>query len=228
MFMELKEAVWQISDFTEEIQKRYEEETAIKESVHYNTVDKWFKELENKRIHYIHRTADKNKKVYEELDIAIAIFIMKKRAQRWNLEAIYNILPAYLEVRPFPDLTKDEPLVPSEALVMAEINLKLEKMQKEIEERLTQELELKLEQKLMARLPIPKTDLEIRAEKTDIMISSVRKRYEIEEKAIADWNKLPQEQKVKKVGFFRKEEDILKRDNFIREFVKKYFENEDK
>ena len=80
----------------------------------------------------------------------------------------------------------------------------------------------------MARLPIPKTDQEIRAEKTDIMISSVRKRYEIEEKAIAEWNKLPQEQKVKKVGFFRKEEDILKRDSFIRGFVKKYFENEDK
>ena len=153
---------------------------------------------------------------------------MKKRAQRWSLDAIFNILSANLEVRPFPDLTKDEPLVPNEALVMAEINLKLEKMQKEIEERLTQELELKLEKKLMARLPVPKTDQEIRAEKTDIMISSVRKRYEIEEKAIADWNKLPQEQKLKKVGFFRKEEDILKRDSFIREFVKQYFENEDK
>ena len=228
IFMELIEAVWQISDFTDEIQKRYEEETAIKESIHYNTVDKWFKELEKKGIHYIQRTADKNKKVYDELDIAIAIFIMKKRAERWSLDAIFNILSANLEVRPFPDLTKDEPLVPSEALVMVEMNLKLEKMQKEMEERLTYELDLKLEQKLMARLPIPKTDQEIRAEKTDIMISSVRKRYEIEEKAIAEWNKLPQEQKVKKVGFFRKEEDILKRDSFIRGFVKKYFENEDK
>ena len=137
IFMELIEAVWQISDFTDEIQKRYEEETAIKESIHYNTVDKWFKELEKKGIHYIQRTADKNKKVYDELDIAIAIFIMKKRAERWSLDAIFNILSANLEVRPFPDLTKDEPLVPSEALVMAEINLKLEKMQKEMEERLT-------------------------------------------------------------------------------------------
>ncbi|WP_394189549.1 hypothetical protein [Paenisporosarcina quisquiliarum] len=220
--MEIKDAVWQISDFTEEIQKRYEEETTVKDSVHYNTVDKWFKDLENKGIHYIQRVADK--KVYDDLDIAIAIFIMKKRLQKWSLEAIFNILSAHLEVRPFPDLRNDEPLGLSEAQVMVEMVRKFEKMQKELEARLFIELDLKkkeLEQQLLNRLPIPKTDQEIRAEKTDLMISSVRKRYELEEKAIAEWNQLPIEQKVRKVGFFRKEEDLLKRDNFIREFVKK-------
>jgi len=219
--MELKVAVWQISDFTEEIQKRYEEVTAVKESVHYNTVDKWFKDLENKGIHYIQRVADK--KVYDDLDIAIAIFIMMKRSQKWSLDAISNILSANLEVRPFPDLKTDESLVLSEAQVMVEMSRKFEKMQKELEERLIHELNVKkneLEQQLISSLPILKTDQEIRAEKTDLMISSVRKRYEIEEKAIAEWNKLPIEQRVKKVGFFRKEEDLLKRDNFIREYVK--------
>lgn len=224
--MEIKEAVWQISDFTEEIQKRYEEETTIKDSVHYNTVDKWFKDLENKGIHYIQRVADK--KVYDDLDIAIAIFIMKKRSQKWSLDAISNVLSAHLEVRPFPDLGNDEPLGLSEAQVMMEMARKFEKMQKELEERLFNELDFKkkeLEQQLLNRLPVPKTDQEIRAEKTDLMISSVRKRYELEEKAIAEWNQLPIEQKVKKVGFFRKEEDLLKRDNFIRTYVKNHFED---
>lgn len=224
--MEIKEAVWQISDFTEEIQRRYEEETTVKDSVHYNTVDKWFKDLENKGIHYIQRVADK--KVYDDLDIAIAIFIMKKRSQKWSLDAISNVLSAHLEVRPFPDLSNDEPLGLSEAQVMVEMSRKFEKMQKELEERLFNELDFKkkeLEQQLLNRLPVPKTDQEIRAEKTDLMISSVRKRYELEEKAIAEWNQLPIEQKVKKVGFFRKEEDLLKRDNFIRTYVKSYFEN---
>lgn len=226
MYMELKEAVWQISDFTEKIQRRYEEVTAVRESVHYNTVDKWFKDLENKGIHYIQRVADK--KVYDDLDVAIAIFIMNKRSQKWNLDAISNVLTTHVEVRPFPDLKNDESLVLSEAQVMVEMGRKFEKMQKEFEERLIHELDLKkneLEKQLLNRLPIPKTDQEIRAEKTDIMISSVRKRYEIEGKAIAEWDKLPIEKKVKKVGFFRKEEDLLKRDSFIREFVKEYFEN---
>ena len=219
--MELKEAVWHISDFTEEIQRRYEEETTVKESVHYNTVDKWFRDLETKGIHYIQRVADK--KVYDDLDVAIAIFIMEKRSQKWSLDAISNILSAHLEVRPFPDLKNDEEQGLSEAQVMVEMGRKFEKMQKEFEERMIQELDLKkkeLEQQLLNRLPKPKSDEEIRAEKTDIMISTVRKRYEIEEEAIAEWNKLPLEKRVKKVGFFRTEEDLLKRDNFIREYVK--------
>ena len=226
--MELKEAVWQISDFTEEIQRRYEEETSVKESVHYNTVDKWFKDLENKGIHYIQRVADK--KVYDDLDVAIAVFILKKRSlkQKWSLDAISNVLSANMEVRPFPDLKNDESPVLNEAQVMVEMGRKFEKMQKEFEERMLQELDLKkkeLDQQLLKRLPIPKTDQEIRAEKTDIMISSVRKRYEIEGKAIAEWDKLPMEQKLKKVGLFRKEVDLLKRDNFIREYVKNYFKD---
>ena len=138
--MEIKEAVWQISDFTEEIQKRYEEETTIKDSVHYNTVDKWFKDLENKGIHYIQRVADK--KVYDDLDIAIAIFIMKKRSQKWSLDAISNVLSAHLEVRPFQDLRHDEPEGLSEAQVMVEMARKFEKMQKELEERLFIELKV--------------------------------------------------------------------------------------
>lgn len=225
--MELKEAVWQIRDFTEEIQKRYEEETTVKESVHYNTVDKWFKDLESKGIHYIQRTAETNKKVYDELDLAIAIFIINKRTQKWSLDAIFNVLSEHIEVRSFPaEDFGDSPGV-SESLMMQEISRQLARMQKKVEERLILELDTKqkeLEQQFLNRLPVPKTAQEIRAEKTDIMISSVRKRYEIEEKAIADWNKLPLEQRVKKVGLFRKEEDLLKRDNFIREFVRNYFE----
>lgn len=226
--MELKEAVWQIRDFTEEIQKRYEEETTVKESVHYNTVDKWFKELENKGIHYIQRTAETNKKVYDELDLAIAIFIMDKRNQKWSLDAIFNVLSGHIEVRAFPAEGFGDSQEVSDALVMQVMSRKFEEMQKEMEERLILELDAKqkdLEQQLLNRLPVPKSAQEIRAEKTDIMISSVRKRYEIEEKAIAEWVKLPWEQRVKKVGLFRKEEDLLKRDSFIREFVKNYFED---
>lgn len=226
--MELKEAVWQIRDFTEEIQNRYEEQTTVKESVHYNTVDKWFKELENNGIHYIQRTAETNKKVYDEIDLAIAIFILNKRTQKWSLDAIFNVLSEHIEVRSFPTEDFGGSPVFSEALVMQEMSRKFEEMQKEMENKLILELERKqqeLEKQVFNRLPVPKTAQEIRAEKTDIMISSVRKRYEIEEKAIAEWSKLPLEQRVKRVGLFRKEEDLLKRDSFIREFIKNYLED---
>ena len=124
------EAVWQIRDFTEEIQNRYEEETTFKESVYYNMVDKWFKDLENKGIHYIQWTTETNKKVYDELDLSITVFIIKKRTQKWSLDAIFNMLPEHIEVRACPNLSFGDSPEINEVLMMQEMSRQLERMQK--------------------------------------------------------------------------------------------------
>jgi hypothetical protein len=255
--MDVNEKFWQITDFSDMVSKTYQEKTGIKETVHYNTVDKWFKELENKGIHYIQRVADK--KVYNELDLAIGVYIMIMRAKKWRLEAIFNILAENIDVRSFADsniaesqvASSDSQVMINEAQILKEFQLKFKEMENEFKESLTRELEQKkreLEQQYISLLPAPKTheDIEkenlefelrvksllpkektaeeIRVEKSDAMIFAFRKRAELEEKAIEEWNKLPLDQRTKKVGFFRREEDWSKRDLFIRKYVRENIE----
>lgn len=70
---------WKISDFVEEIKHLLKEN-----KLHINTVDGWFKKLEEERIHYVSRTEDSNEKVYDSLDLELAAFI-KKRETRSGL-----------------------------------------------------------------------------------------------------------------------------------------------
>ena len=88
---------WKISDFVEEIKLTLKEE-----SLHVNTVYGWFKKLEKERIHYISRTVDTNEKIYDELDLRIAIFIKMKRNEKWAIKAIFDEIKNEFDVRPFP------------------------------------------------------------------------------------------------------------------------------
>jgi len=88
---------WKISDFVEEIKLTLKEE-----SLHVNTVYGWFKKLEKERIHYISRTVDTNEKIYDELDLRIAIFIKMKRNEKWAIKAIFDEVKNEFDVRPFP------------------------------------------------------------------------------------------------------------------------------
>jgi len=88
---------WKISDFVEEVKKTLDEE-----KLHVNTVYGWFKKLEKENIHYISRTVDTNEKVYDELDLRIAVFIKMKRNEKWALNAIFNEIKNQFDVRPFP------------------------------------------------------------------------------------------------------------------------------
>ena len=81
---------WKISDFTQKIG-----------DLHMNTVDRWFKKLEEQQIHYISRI--NGERIYDELDLKVALFIKERRDEKWALEAIFNILPFQLELRPFPE-----------------------------------------------------------------------------------------------------------------------------
>src|SRR5699024_1755065 len=79
---------WKISDFAKKLNK------------HNNTIDGWFRELEiERKLHYISRV--EGEKVYDELDLKIAAFIVEKRDNKWSLNAIFDELPNKFELRPF-------------------------------------------------------------------------------------------------------------------------------
>lgn len=89
---------WHINDFTKLLNEQYSLMTNKESTIHVNTVNNWFNALEEKNIHYVPKIDDM--RIYEELDLKVALFMLDKRKNKWNLEAIYNILPENVELRP--------------------------------------------------------------------------------------------------------------------------------
>lgn len=223
---------WQITEFSHEVSRKFEEVTGFEETIHFNTVDKWFKDLERKGIHYVQRAADK--KVYDEKDLNVAIYIMKMRKEKWHLEAIMGILSKYVELREFPEgMESNHQAMTNEGQILVEMQRNFKKLEESLIEKFSKQVEeqvklskKQIEAELINKLPEPKTSEQIRAERTDQMITATRYRLKLEEEAIVEWNKLTEEERTKKVGFLikRSEEDLIKRDRFIRSYVIKMLE----
>ncbi|MBM7655876.1 hypothetical protein [Neobacillus cucumis] len=241
---------WQITDFavkiSETLQKKYNDE---KFSVHYNTIDKWFKALETKRIHYINRAA--GEKVYDRIDLNIGCFIADaRRDNRFRLDVIYEQVPKQLEVRPFPTDFKDDnsfgidesiierrvlekvtPMIAQQFSIFEEkVSIQLNKMMAEqlhvaIQQFLPQpkneeEEKAKLQELIKEILPPSISKEEELAKRKDENLTRLRLEMKLEEEAIQEWNKKSPEERMKRVGIFRKEEDYIKREIFIRAYKK--------
>lgn len=224
---------WQITEFSYEVSRRFEELSGVEETIHFNTIDKWFKDLERKGIHYVQRAADK--KVYDEIDLNIAIYIMKMRKEKWHLEAIMGILSKYVELREFPEgMDSNQHIMINDGQVLVEMQRNFKKLEESLIEKFSKQLEeqvnlskKQIEIELLNKLPEPKTSEQLRAERTDQMISATRYRLKLEEEAIVEWNSLTINERTKKIGFLikRTEEDLIKRDNFIRSYILKVLED---
>jgi hypothetical protein len=206
---------WQITEFAEKVTEK------IDGSVHYNTVAKWFNKLETMGVHYVNRAA--GEKIYDELDLKIGVFIHQKRAEKWRLDVIFENLSKYIETRPFPDEWEGES---SPTLSYSEIEESIiRKVTTRIQEQLIasqNELANTIEQvatsKISSLLPQPKTDEEIRLERLNHALLQMKLNNKLEEEALDQWNKQPDHIRVRKVGFFRKEENYEEKDRFIRNY----------
>lgn len=220
--MEMNNKVWQITSFTEEINKRFKEKTGTEDGVHYNTVDKWFKNMEAKGIHYILRIGDS--KAYDESDIELALYILEKREEKWNLSAIFDSLSEYGNLREFPPDFLNTQVV-SDSQLMDEMNRKMQLMRNEMLEEvrtITQMDELEIQKRVVALMPPEKSNEEIAAEQMEQARIGLSIRIKLEDEALDKWNKLPPEERTKKAGLFKREEDLLKRDRFIRDYLKEH------
>lgn len=223
---------WQITEFAVEISKTLQEKfNDPKAGVHYNTVDKWFKNLETKRIHYISRSV--GEKVYNKEDLYIGCFIAERRRDnKWRLDAIYDDIPNHFEVRPFPDDFRDETSTSiDESLMQNRIMESLQKLMAQQynmqEEKLKIQMDKmiadQLQESVKMMLPAPVSEEEERNKRISDTFMQMKMENKLEEFAIKEWNKLPDSERTKKVGFFgKREEDFLKRDDFIRKYKKEY------
>lgn len=199
---------WKISDFAKEVGK------------HTNTVDGWFKQLEEKQLHAVNRT-EHAEKVYDQVDLEIALYIKEKRDQKWALDAIFHELPKHFELRPILDdlsTTRAPQVVDPELLKKEFEKVAIEIAEKQIKQIRDQYAEL------LKRLPTPKTIQEERQERVNDIITRRRIETQLEVEAINMWATKPEEERKKRVGIFRKEEDRDKRELFIKNYINEHLE----
>lgn len=223
--MEIKKDVWRIAEFGQIANELFQEKHGVNDKVHHNTIDKWFKEMEDSRTHYVQRIADR--KLYDNMDLKIALFIMDCRLEKWSLEGIYNAISSNVEVRPFPEEYEFQSPILSEQHF---INL-LESKMSEYKESILMELEQKMTKQLKLSLPKEKTEKELeeealarKIEKKEMMLNWAKKQLEFKAQAVKEWEQLDFKDRMREVGgFFKKkyEEDLVKRDKFIDEFIRK-------
>lgn len=226
----IDEQVWQITEFativSKHLQEKFDDESY---SVHYNTIDKWFKALEDRRIHYINRTVgEKGEKIYDNLDLQIAKFIAEARKDnRYRLDVIYEQVARKFDVRPFPADFGDKykPTIDEELLKNRILEHLTEKITNELimhEKRIQLNMEELVQKRVKSLLPPPVDPEEERAKRLDEAFTRHRLEMKCEDAAIEEWNKLPEQERTKKAGLFRREENLLKREQFIREYKRKH------
>ena len=213
---------WKISDFVEEVKQTLKEE-----KLHVNTVYGWFKKLEEERIHYISRTVDTNEKVYDELDLRIAIFIKMKRNEKWALNAIFNEIRNEFDVRPFPDENMENTNVVHNSETDALNSTLFEELKSSLEEIAASQLSEVQNQyeEIIKKLPNPKNREEEREDRFKEMVARRRVEYQLEREAQMIWATKPEKERMEKISWFKKVEKQEERNLFIKEYIDKNFEN---
>ncbi|PEJ38235.1 MerR family transcriptional regulator [Peribacillus butanolivorans] len=209
---------WRISDFVEELNKVFDNQ-----HVHINTVDGWFKRLEKSSIHYINRTMETKEKIYDDLDLKIAIFIKKRRGEKWALSAISRDLPNHFELRPFPvKEDKPAPHVDDIESIKKQISEEVRRTYEELAASQIEELKNQYKQ-LITSLPKPPSTEEKKNQSFQAMVIQRKIESSLEEEANQAWTKLPDDQRLKRIGFFRKDIDLEKKDKFVRDYINENF-----
>ncbi|PGX90190.1 MerR family transcriptional regulator [Bacillus thuringiensis] len=207
------EKAWRITEFSKLVGR------------HHNTVYNWFNILEEKGLHGTLRTNNTNEKLYNTLDLDIALFIKLKRDEKWSLDAIIELLPHQFELRPVSPENQTSEI--STQLNMQEAAATIEKIVEQKIQMHLQNIELeyqgKFEEAIRAVLPEPEDPEKLkerqRQERLDNIIIQHRARTELRKQAENEWNTQPEETRIKKVGWFKKEEDLARKQLFIENYI---------
>jgi|SRR5699024_5613147 len=198
---------WKIGDFSKVLRK------------HNNTVDGWFRELEiERKLHYVSRV--NNEKVYDELDLKIAEFIVKRREDKWSLNAIFDELPNHFSLRPFPKEYEEQQKT-TQIVDFEKMRATLRNEMKEAFNELSV-AQMREHRKEIERL-LPSREQE-RMDRINAIMAERKIIRVLEDEAQELWSEKPEGERKIKVGWFRKEEDIDKRNRFIKKYIDEHFE----
>ncbi|MGG1673988.1 hypothetical protein ACIFOE_25845 [Paenibacillus sp. NRS-1783] len=191
---------WQLDAFSKKLDQ------------HFSTVNRWFNALEDRKIHYVQRVTD-GTRVYSELDLNIGLYIKQKRDEKWSFDGIYSqiIDDTKVVTRPFPDdYTHGNELSTVVVKQMTDLlNDRFAQIIQKQEEYFTEKLEdltLKMRQKSV----------------TD-MITNNRTTNLIRLEGLKAWESLPASERLEKKGLFRKQENTLKKKQFLTEYELEHY-----
>lgn len=222
---------WRIGDFHKLAEKR---------SV--STVDSWFKQLEENKIHYVSREVDSGQKIYDELDLNILRYIDKRRKDN-NIpfKLIMDELVDRFELRPFPpeEAKTDNLEVLDLYAVQKRFTDAIEKSAEENAAKLKDEvgelishqmsqMKLLLEEqsKLMNREHLLQEKEQEREQRLIESLTARRVESKLRKEALKLWSEKPDNERMIKTGLFSKSENVNKRDLFIEDYIEEHYDRE--
>jgi DNA-binding transcriptional MerR regulator len=198
--------------------------------IHHNTIYSWFDRLEGMKIHYGARL-NNGMRVFDNSDMQIINFIHEKRSTTFNLEGALLALKEQYEIplRPFPsDFEQSQ----NKEVSTETIKHIMEGQLKEIitsevakeKDKLLKELTNEINKQLPAPEDKEKQLEELRTQRLNDLLLQKRVTSKLRSEALNEWSNKPEDQRQKRVGFFRKEEDISSRDEFINKYIDENYE----
>ena len=173
---------------------------------------------EERKTHYINRV--NNEKVYDELDLNIARFIIEKRTLKWSLDGIFDNLPSQFSLRPFPNDFEHESK-PLQGIDVDKVRATImSELKNTFEEVVSVEVAKKIED-FQRLLPSPHQG---RLDRFNSIVAERKITRALEEEALSMWATKSAEERLKSIGWFRKGEDLEKRERFVKSYVDERFE----
>ncbi|MGC7930629.1 hypothetical protein ACP3VS_18620 [Lysinibacillus sp. VIII_CA] len=199
---------WKLSKFVDEVNRVFFQLYNVPLNVTINTINNYFRHLEERGIHEVERLNDV--KVYNEIDLKIAIFIAAKRSKDLQ-EDIWGLPQIYEAIADSHDLETRKPLTSSSQKQDELFKRQLSEFKKEINEQLNRHG--KFHQKVLEIQSSYDKKLE------NIMLDYTKMQKQLREEGREEWNKLPKSKRF--TGLIFKQENINERERFIEDYVEK-------
>lgn len=199
--------MWKLGAFTDEVNKAFLSATSIEADYKTNTINNYFKDLEEKGIHIVQKINDV--RVFDADDLKLAVFILMKRSKELNQQKTWGLKQIYDEIERSPELPNRKPSIEEQS----KDNLK------ELVLELQRTFTKTLEESSKAQMLISTVDKNVEKKVTNAVLAYMEQQNKMKTEARAEWEKLPKEQRY--TGFIFKQERIAERERFIDEYVEK-------
>lgn len=190
---------------------------------HSNTVANWFNQLEELKLHCVNRSPSTGEKVYDELDLQVALHIKELRDKKVSINEIFEDIGNHCKLRYF---SIDDSLDGVEEHNSDYERLKMELLyivQDVLSESLWDEFET-IREKLEAFINGFPSMMDERHNRINDLLTIRRIEAELETEALHKWSTEPVSVRIKRGFFFKKEENIEARNQYVKGYIMKNLE----
>nr|WP_144925362.1 hypothetical protein [Paenibacillus bovis] len=190
---------------------------------HSNTVANWFNQLHELKLHFVNRSPLTGEKVYDELDLQVALHIKELRDKKVSINEIFEDIGNHCKLRYF---SVDDSLEEVEEHSSDYDRLKMELLyivQDVLSESLWDEFET-LREKLETFINGLPSFMDERHNRIKDLLTFRRIEAELETEALHKWSTEPVSVRIKHGFFFKKEENIEARNQYVKGYIMKNLE----